>query len=194
MIERAITLKDKKSRFYQHNEKLAQTWEAFALRYNGEINGIVNSYILEASICYKSNNKTISIKSLRQLSDNGAGILRENLITKNTVIEVSPLRINADEKWKIIKYNRFLNIFYGIKNQCNRLAFDNNYMLISKNRVNENALIKTRLWKFINQIAELRSIQYENQLFTIEYFNFLGTDSTEKLIKNILSEYPSNQH
>ncbi|MCW3787409.1 hypothetical protein [Plebeiibacterium sediminum] len=168
---------------------MTQTWEAFALKYNAAISGMVNSYILEAKLIYKIDDFEIKISLLRQLSDNAARNFRDYLMTKNTIVEVSPLRINSDDEWKIIKYNRFLEFIYSFKKNCNRLAFDHNYMLISKNRVNENTLIKTRFWKFISQIAELRSIQYENQHLTLEFFNFLGTDSTEKLTKKILSEY-----
>ncbi len=62
-------------------------------------------------------------------------------------------------------------------------------MLISKRRVIENTLIKTHFWKYLNTIAELKSITYSNQCLIIEFFNFLETDTTKKLTNQILSEY-----
>ena len=46
MIERAITDKESNNRFYQHNERMAKSWENLVEKYDGEITGIVNGFVI----------------------------------------------------------------------------------------------------------------------------------------------------
>ncbi|HKJ78587.1 MAG TPA: hypothetical protein VKA10_03585 [Prolixibacteraceae bacterium] len=92
MIERATTEKDLNSRFYQHNEGLAKRWENFVNEHNGNIDGIVNGFILEVNASINNKEKKIRINLLRQLSNKTASHSAGLLMTKNTIIEIDSIK------------------------------------------------------------------------------------------------------
>ncbi len=189
MIERAITLKDKESRFYHHNEKLAQSWENFALNHNAKISGIVNSYILEVYIEYNSDEYGINIKLLRQLSDQASKGPTYNLLTKNTIIEILPFNQFNDIDFRIVRQNKILRFYNAIFNRYSPFPYDDTYMIISNHPIIIDKIINRKMWKSLLKIAELRSIAFSNDSIKIEYFNFLGTDSIHTISSLILRNY-----
>ncbi len=189
MIERAITLKDKESRFYHHNEKLAQSWENFAKQNNGKIQGIVNSYILEVYIEYNIGEYGINIKLLHQLSDQASKGPTYYLLTKNTIVEIFPFNQFNDIDFRIVRQNKLLRFYHTIFNRYSPFPYDDTYMIISKHPILIDKIIDRKLWKSLLKIAELRSIVFSKDSIKIEYFNFLGTDSIQTITSLILRNY-----
>ncbi|KJF43240.1 hypothetical protein [Draconibacterium sediminis] len=188
MIERAITEKDHYSRFYKHNERLAKSWEEFATQYSAKIDGIVNGSILEFTTVFCFQEKQVTIKAIRQHSNNKAGPHYNYVITKNTIIKIEPLKLK-EQYWRIRKHSTLLEMFLKLNNHCAPFYFDNSYSIISKSRVNERMLFNSGFWEFLSSLSEIRRISYKNELFEIEYFNFLGPRNVKALLNYTLEKY-----
>lgn len=188
MIERAITEKDINSRFYKHNERLAKSWEQFAEKYSAKIDGIVNGSILEFTIDFCYQKKKVTIKAIRQLSNNKADVHYDYVMTKNTIIKIESIKIK-ERNWKIIKHSKLIEMFLRLNNYCEPFYFDNNYSIISKSRIDERTIFNSRFWQLLKDLSEIRRISYKNEIFEIEYFNFLGTQSIEALLNYTLEKY-----
>lgn len=188
MIERAVTEKDLNSRFYKHNERLAKSWEQFAEKYSAKIDGMVNGAILEINLVFRFQNKQVTVSAIRQLSNNKAGVHYNYVVTRNTIIKVESLHVK-EQNWRIIKRNRLTELFLSLNNHCEPFCFDNNYTIISKSGINETMIFDSGFWQFLSSLSEIRSIIYKNEIFEIEYLNFLGTQNMEALLNSIFEKY-----
>lgn len=187
MIERAITSKDLKSKYYRHNERLASVWEKFTEEQNGNIEGIVNSFILEFNLTWKISATDINVKGLRQLSSNKAGIHYDYLITKNTIIEVKPVRPKYND-YKIVQ-KEFLGFFNKLFQNHRRLTYNDNFELISKKRIVDKDIIDSESFDFFSKLSDLRSIKFEKSIVSIEFYNLLGIENLTKLIEYLKKNY-----
>ncbi len=187
MIERAVTSKDLKSKYYLHNERLAAVWEKFTEENNGEINGIVNSFILEFNLKWKASNLDFNVKGLRQLSTNKAGIHYDYLLTKNTIIEVNPIRIKHYD-YKIVQ-KEFLGFFNKLFQNHRPLTYNDKFELISKKRIFDKDIIDNNSFNFYSKLSDLRSIKFEKSNINIEYYNLLGIENLTKIIEKLKINY-----
>lgn len=187
MIERAITENDIKSEYYQAHETIAQLWEDYAIKNNGKIEGIVNSYIVEVKLLFARNGKSISIESLRQLTNTNS-LLKKAPIIKNTSIEIKPIRIQKDS-WTIKKRGESKNIFTLLFKSCKPYVHDSDYDIISRSRINDNLIFDRELWKLIKDLSDLEEITYKKETLKIESINLIFPEKIELLIKALQEKY-----
>ncbi|MBS2101227.1 hypothetical protein [Carboxylicivirga linearis] len=187
MIERAITEDELISKFYQRHERVAKSWENYAQINHGQINGIVNSYIIDVRLLFNRNGKNISIKTIRQLT-NSTRLLAKAPVIKNTTIEIKPIR-TKDDNWKIIRNGKSINIFTSFFRNCTPYLLDNTYHLISKSRINHNLIIDKNLWRIISDLSDLEAISFKKQTLKIEYLDLISPENIEKLINTLEKKY-----
>ena len=191
MIERAITEKDTNSSFYRHNEGLAKSWEEFVSQHGGSIEGMVNGFILQAEVNQKYKGKKIRIHFLRQLSNKTAHHSTGFLMTKNTVVEIESLK-TQEKNWSLIRKNKILKLIYNLTKHCEMFSIDNRFMVVSKYRINESGIFDLKYWKNLSSVAEIRQINYSGGKIKIEFFNFLGPESVETVINEIMEKYSAS--
>jgi hypothetical protein len=190
MIERAVTENDLISEFYQAHENVAKSWENYAQINNGQIEGIVNSYIMEADLSFLRNKKLVSIHTMRQLT-HGSGVASLFLgipIIQNTKIVIKPMGLN-EERWKLKKKGKAKEFIISFFKNCTPFSLDNSYTIISKHSVNTSLIIDKKLWQIIKDVGHLVQIVYHNNILNLAYCDLVSPQSIEILIKEIEDKY-----
>lgn len=182
MIERAITENDIKSEYYQEHEIIAQSWEDYAIKNNGKIEGVVNSYVVEVKLLFAINGKSISIESLRQLTNTNS-LLKKAPIIKNTLIEINPISIQNDS-WTIKKHgkSKILTAFFK---KCKPYEHDDSYDMILGSRINDCLIMDRELWMLIAEVSDLQEINCHKETLKIEYANLISPEKIDLLIEGL---------
>ena len=187
MIERITVTGEETNKYFIHNNSLAKEWEKFAIEHNGEITGSVNGQILEFDLNLEIEKIKIHVYQIRQLSNKHTGTLTDNglLMTKNTIIEFSPITTKSND-WKIIQNNKLAKHWYSITGFCKPLDIAPKYLMVSKQRLFSSDFLSQREFNFLKKVAEIRYIVKKGLLLKMEFFTALGTESIKNIIHEII--------
>jgi hypothetical protein len=186
MLERAITTKDLTSRYYKHNLGLAEKWEAYSKEHNGNIEGIVNGAILAFNLQFQLNSIRVEIEGFRQRSNASMGTIHRSSMIKNIIIKLQPVSFGKDN-WKIYQRNIWRDSFNAIIGNCEPFGIAPQFSITSKEKVSHQEVNAKLDFKFLSEIAEIRSVSFKNSEFRIEYFTLLGANTTEELLNKLVN-------
>lgn len=169
MIERVPIRRDETSKYYHHNVRLAEEWEAFCKEANGSISGLVNSYTLELKLSFNYKNKAIVVNASRETTNISGGVTLKSNLSKHTSIVFEGINM-GDDSWKIYPRKKWLHSFIGLLSNVEPLSYNKNYSLLSSNRMYDfKQHMPSSLFTTIEEITELRSIHGSNDSLKIAY-------------------------
>nr|WP_319397311.1 hypothetical protein [uncultured Carboxylicivirga sp.] len=192
MLVRAITEGDQVSSFYKSNEIIACAWEKYASENNASIEGMVNSYIVEAKFSFVREKYTIAIDTIKQAT-NGSGVpsLFKNIPVINiTNIELSALRLTGSE-WSIKKKSKVRDLCLSVFKSCYPFERDNKYTVIGPKEMNQHPFIDGKTWKDLNALGTLEELEYANQTLKMMYLSQIDPYRADALIKRLTKKFGS---
>ncbi len=184
MIERVIYKRNINSVYNKHHVGIAELWEAYCEKHNGEISGIVNGYCLEFQLNLRIKNVNVQIDGHRQYSNATAGTSRDHSIIKSTVVNISTVYYGRED-WEIYQTNKVLDLFNKIIGKCTPFIGAQGYSIASRKEI--ETLDNYGNFRKLFDIAEIRSISFSKETVRVEYFTLLGVQSAEEVISLINS-------
>lgn len=191
MIEHAVNAFEKKSPYYHHHLRLLKHWEALCERYGGTISGTINGFHMEFEISIPKGGQLLKVKALRYLNNVKVGnMARYNKIvyTKLTDFSIGPLHAQSPD-FSIRKLTLMEKLWFKYKGQFRGYMGQGEYALISEAELNPQFLLPDGLWESFAAVTEIRDISVEDGIFTVRFFNFVGTQNGEKVIETLLEEF-----
>lgn len=184
MLDRTLLARDETSRFFHHNNRLAETWESLTQKLNGEITGQVNGQIMEFNMTFSLEDIKVEIQGIRQMRNINAGRSTGFAMQKNIIVTISGIN-NGALSWKIYQRQKLFDLVNRIVKKFQILDYDNKYALISSELIRQNETLPRKVFEYLAGLAELRSIEYKKSVFRIEYFNLLGANTCINLVKTL---------